>query len=96
MELEIIWSKRAASGYAKILNYLDKQWSQKEVENFEQEVKKFLENLSKHPYILKESEKMGFRRGPINKHTMLTYRIIEKKNQLQLINIRGTRQKPLI
>ena len=41
MELEIIWSKRAAAGYAKILKFLDEQWSQKEVENFEQEVKKF-------------------------------------------------------
>ncbi|MCK5277484.1 MAG: type II toxin-antitoxin system RelE/ParE family toxin [Cyclobacteriaceae bacterium] len=96
MELEIIWSKRAAAGYAKILKFLDEQWSQKEVENFEQEVKKFLKNLSKQPYMLKGSEKMGFRRGPINKLTMLTYRIIEKKNQLQLINIRGSRQKPLI
>jgi len=96
MELEIIWSKRAASGYAKILKYLDRQWTQKEVENFEQEVKKFLKNLSKHPYILRESEKMEFRKGPINKRTMLTYRIDEKKNLLQLINVRSTRQKPLI
>jgi len=31
MGLEIIWSKRAASGYAKILKHLDENWTAKEV-----------------------------------------------------------------
>jgi plasmid stabilization system protein ParE len=96
MELEIIWSKRAATGYSNILSYLDEHWSQKEIKHFEDEVKRFLKNLSKQPYMLRKSEKMNIRRGPINKLTMLTYRIDEKRNQLQLINIRSARQKPII
>lgn len=95
MELEIIWSKRAAAGYSNILSYLDEHWSEKEVENFEEEIKRFFKNLSKQPYMLKESEKANIRKGPINKLTMLTYRVDEKKHQLQLITIRSTRKKPL-
>lgn len=95
MELEIIWSKRAAAGYSNILSYLDEHWSQKEVENFEEEIKMFFTNLSKQPYLLRESEKTKIRKGPINKLTMLTYRVDEKKHQIQLINIRSTRQKPV-
>lgn len=95
MGLEIIWSKRAAKGYAKILKYLDREWTAKEVEHFEQEVKGFFDNLSEYPFLLKESKKKGIRQGPINKHTMLTYQVNTKKNLLQLINIRGTKQKPL-
>jgi hypothetical protein len=41
MELEIIWSKRAAAGYSRILKYLDEKWTKREVENFEQEMKLF-------------------------------------------------------
>ena len=96
MELDIIWSKKAAYGYAKILNYLDEEWTQREVENFEHQVNKFLLNLSKRPYILKESKVSGLRRGPINRLTILTYNIDLDKNQLQILNIRGARQKPLI
>jgi plasmid stabilization system protein ParE len=95
MELEIIWSKKAASGYSKILKHLDENWTAKEVESFEEEMKSFFNTLSKQPYILKESKKKGLRRDPINKLTLLTYRVNRKENQVQLINIRGARQKPL-
>ena len=95
MELEIVWSKSAASGYSKILIYLDEKWSEKEVKDFENQVRKFLNTLRKQPYILKESKRKGYRRGPINKHTILTYRLDKKKNQLQLIHLRGAKQKPL-
>lgn len=42
--------------------------------------------------MLRESEKIKIRKGPIN---MLTYRVDEKKHQIQLLNIRSTRQKPV-
>jgi len=96
MELEIIWSKRAAKGYANILKYIDDNWTAKEVLKFEKDFSGFLKSLSKYPYMLKSSSKTGLRRGPINKLTILTYRVDLNKNQLQLINIRGARQKPLL
>ena len=95
MDLEIVWSKRAAAGYSRILQHLDENWTTKEVENFEAEIKSFLTILSKQPYILKESKRKGIRRGPINKFSLLTYQINKKSNQIQLINIRGARQQPL-
>ncbi|PCJ00851.1 MAG: hypothetical protein COB15_01905 [Flavobacteriales bacterium] len=95
MELEIVWSKKAAAGYSKILKYLDDEWTEQEVEHFENEMKSFFTTLSMQPYILQESKKKGLRRGPINKLTLLTYRVNEKKSQVQLINIRGARQKSI-
>jgi outer membrane protein TolC len=58
-------------------------------------MKKFFDTLSKQPFILEESKKKEFRRGSINNLTLLTYRINKKKNQIQLLNIRGTRQRSL-
>jgi len=95
MGLEIKWTKRAASGYGKILKYLDKKWTSKEIENFEQEVKLFFQHLSEYPELLKPSSKQDIRSGPINKHTILTYRIKPRKNEIQLLNIRGSKQKAL-
>ena len=59
MELEIIWSKKAVAGYSDILLHLDKNWTVKEVKNFENEAAKFLKNLCKHPYLLEESKLIG-------------------------------------
>ena len=96
MELDIIWSKRAAAGYSEILKYLDEKWTEKEVAFFEQELVRFFNVLCKHPYIFEKPENRRYRRGPINKHTILIYRVIEKKNQIQIISFRSTKQKPLL
>jgi len=95
MELDIIWSKRAAAGYSKMLKYLDQKWTKKEVVSFEQEMVRFFNILCKHLYIFEKSEKRGCRRGPINKHTILIYRVIKENNQIQLISFRSAKQKPL-
>lgn len=34
-------------------------------------------------------------RGPINKHTILSYRVKPRKEQIELINIRSSKQRPL-
>jgi plasmid stabilization system protein ParE len=95
MAFEIIYSKAAASGYARILKYLDENWTEQEVHNFEQQVKDYMAKLSKYPYLLKASQKSGYRQGPINKLTLITYKVDENKNQLRVLRIRGTKQKPI-
>jgi len=95
MGLTIEWTKQAASGYSNILKYLDEKWTAKEVAKFEVEIKSFLEQLSEYPELLKGTSKNNLRSGPINKHTILTYRIKPNKKQIQLLHIRSSKQKPL-
>lgn len=95
MALEIVWSKRAEKGFDKIVLYIDKKWTEKEVRNFIQETQTFIELLKKNPKILQPSGKMNLYRGPINKLTIVTYKIIPRRNQIVLVNIRSARQKPL-
>jgi hypothetical protein len=60
------------------------------------ETNKFFENLVLHPELLRKSARhKNLHRGPINPLTILTYRIKPHKKQIELINIRGARQKPL-
>jgi len=96
MALELVWTKRAAQGYDRIVRYLEKEWTEREVHNFVQDTDTFFELLRIYPEILEKTEaRKHVYRGPINKHTILTYRIRPRKKQIELINIRGARQRPL-
>ncbi|MGY6522444.1 MAG: type II toxin-antitoxin system RelE/ParE family toxin [Mongoliitalea sp.] len=96
MALEIVWTKRAEEGYAKIIEYLEANFNEKEVRKFIGQSYHFFELLSQYPEMLESSKKQKYlRRGPINKYTVLTYRIKPRKKLIELINIRSSRQKPL-
>ncbi len=96
MALKIIWSRRAEQGYDRIVTYLLTNWSEKEVKLFIQETSNFLELLSENPEILQKSTgKKNLFRGPMNRLTMITYRLYPRKQVIELVNIRSTRQKPI-
>jgi len=96
MALEIVWTKRAETGYAKIIDYLETQFTEKEVRKFVRESHDFFALLIQYPKMLKSTKKhKNTHRGPVNKYTIVTYRVNTRKNQIELINIRSSRQKLL-
>ncbi len=96
MALEIVWTKRAEEGYSEIIDYLSSNFSEKEIRKFVHQTHQFFELLAQYPEILKSSKQQKhIHRGPINKLTILTYRVKPRKNQIELINIRSARKKPL-
>ena len=95
MALKIVWTKVAEQGFEKIIDYLQEEWTEKEVRRFIRETFAFLKYLSNHPELLQPSaSKRNLRRGPINKHTIITYRVKPRKKQIELLSIRGAKQKP--
>jgi plasmid stabilization system protein ParE len=96
MALALVWSRRAIQGYDKIVQYLEQHWTEKEVRSFIKESDEFFTLLSQYPELLqKTSRQKNVYRGPMNKFTLIVYRVKPRKNQIELINIRGTRQRPL-
>lgn len=96
MALKILWTPRAAKGYAQIVDFLEKRWTTKQVQAFQTDVGSFMHLLAQYPYMLIGIQgRKNYRRGPINKHTMLTYRVRPRKGQIELLNFRSTRQTPL-
>ncbi|MBY0432568.1 MAG: hypothetical protein K2U26_00495, partial [Cyclobacteriaceae bacterium] len=80
----------------KIINYLEQNWTDREVMNFIQESEEFFKVLSKYPELLQKTIRhKNVYRGPMNKFTMITYRVKSRKQRIEIINIRGARQKPL-
>lgn len=96
MALKIVWTPRAEKGFEKILAYIEENWTQREVQSFVRESFRFFELLTEHPEILEKSDKQkNVYRGPMDNHNILTYRIKPRKKQIELLNIRSARQKPL-
>jgi len=96
MALELVWTKRAEMGYQEVIEHLQRHWTDREIKNFVAEADAFFNLLTEFPELLQKSSfNNQLRRGPMNKHTMVTYRYWPKKRQIQLLNIRATRKKPI-
>ena len=96
MALEIVWTKRAEKGYANIIDYLETNFTEREVRKFVRQSNEFFALLSEYPEMLEVTgRRKHVHRGPINKHTILTYRIKPRNKQIELINIRSSKKKPL-
>jgi len=107
MKLTIVWTNRAIQGYDSIVNYIQQNWPPREVKNFVRETEEFFTLLSEYPELLQKTSRYKYiYRAPMNKLTLitlpyltlpyLTYRVKPRKAQIEIINIRSTRQKPLM
>lgn len=95
MALKILWTPQAEKGYDEIINHLVEKWTDREVRSFLKVTRQFLDLLSKNPHLLQPSStRKNIYRGPINPLTIVTYRYRPQKKVIELLNIRGARQKP--
>jgi plasmid stabilization system protein ParE len=96
MAVKLVWSKRADQGYARVVKYLEEEWTEKEVRDFVSETKHFFDLLKENPHILEPSKThKDLYRGPLNRLTILTYRYKPRKKEIVLVNIREAKRKPL-
>lgn len=93
MAKRIVWNKRALEKFDEIVDYFEKNFSQKVAFGFVKKVFDRLDILSKYPEIGRKSKKKkNIRFHRIDKHIDLYYRI-DGKN-LIVVYIFDTRQNP--
>ena len=96
MAYQVVWTKRAIQGFDKIIEYIWQNFTEKEVIAFLKESNEFIDLLKDFPGLLQKSNKVkDVHRGPINKLTIVAYRVKRSKNQIELLNFKSSRQKPL-
>jgi len=96
MALKIIWTPQANSGLTKVIDYLEKNWTEKEILNLENNINELIERISKYPKIYPASLKYkNVRKGLVDKNNYIIYRIKPQKKTIEIINFRGIKQKPL-
>ena len=93
MAYKIIWLPKAEKRYDEIIEWLKKNWSNKEIANFVSRTDEVLELISIDPDLYRLSEKRNIRQAIITKHNLLLYR--KKGNKIELLTFFDTRQNPL-
>lgn len=74
--MEVIWSSKARITFFNILDYLDTNWTKKEIIQFHQRTEIIIRAIRKNPGIFPHSLKhKNIRRAVIDKNNSLFYRI---------------------
>lgn len=92
MALKIIWSPKTEETFAKIIDYLQHKWTEKEVTNFVRQTDKAIGIISQKTVTFRRSEKKDIYEALITKHNLLLYR--KHKNHLELLRFYDTRKNP--
>ncbi len=95
MALKIVWTPQAENGLNKVLDYLEKEWTVMEILNLEQNLNDLLNRIRKYPQMCPQTGKLkNVYKGLVDKNNYIIYRIKPKKQLIEIINFRGTKQKP--
>jgi plasmid stabilization system protein ParE len=74
MEYKIFWSDEALKNLDEILEYLNIEWSEKEVRQFKSKLSDQLEIIKKYPFIFPKSNRIPrLRKAVLNKQTIIFY-----------------------
>src|SRR6056297_164970 len=94
-DFEILWSKESKFQLDRIILYLRKEWTDKEVKNFLVKMKGFERIVVKFPEIYAESEKKpGLRQAVISKHNSVIHTIDWENSKIRVYTIIDNRQHP--
>jgi hypothetical protein len=95
MNYTIIWSPKSLATFEDRLHYLRIHWTDKEITNFNNRVKEYLETLKEKPFIGKSPGKYkNTYIGLIIKQVSLIYRVKAIKKEIELVAFIDNRQDP--
>ena len=94
MSYKIIWAPLALETFDKTIEYLNINWTEKEVKKFVNKTFETIEFLKESPYIFRGSEKESIYEAIIDKNNLLIYQIDEEKKEIDILSVWDTRQNP--
>ncbi len=96
MEVKIVWTPQAILGLNKVLDYLESEWTYREIQSLQRNVQDCIAKISKHPDIFPSTRhKKHLHKALIDKNNYLVYRVLSESGIIEIINFRGTKQKPM-
>lgn len=91
----IFWTATAKKSFNNIIIYLQKEWSEKEVQKFVTRTSEMLSVLKRYPEMCRPSTKRkNVRIGILDKHTQIVYHYKPRKNQIEILLFWGMKQNP--
>lgn len=92
---DIRWTDSARLSFNNIVDYLRKEWTEKEVEKFIGSTVNMLSTLKRYPEICRPSQKRkNVRIGILNKRTQLVYHYSPGKKQIVILLFWDPKRNP--
>ena len=94
MALKIKWTPQAAKGLAIVIEYLEVEWTFREILQLEENIIQVTNQISLFPELyLKSETSKNLHKALVDKNNYLIYSINYKKGDVEIINFKGTKQK---
>lgn len=94
-KMKVTWSARSKITYFKVLDYLEHNWSKKEIVQFSQRTEIVIRAIKRNPGIFPVSSKhKEIRRAIIDKNNSLFYKVNKYSNKIYLLTFFDNRQNP--
>lgn len=83
-------------GLSLTLDYLEKEWTKKEILRLEQNIIEFIERIQLQPDIYPATTKYKqLRKGIVDENNYILYRVYPRKRQIIIVNFRDAKRKPI-
>jgi len=93
--MEAIWTAKARITYFQVMDYLEKNWTKKEVLQFYNRVEIIIRTIQKNPGIYPESQYIkDIRKAFVDKNNSLFYMVDHSNNRIFLLTFFDNRQNP--
>ncbi|UPQ78217.1 type II toxin-antitoxin system RelE/ParE family toxin [Flavobacterium azooxidireducens] len=89
----ILWTDNALLELKKTVDYLEQNWTERELKKLATQLEKTLQLISQNPYLFQASDvKKNVRRAVVLSVNSIYYRIL--KNDVEIISFFSNRQSP--
>jgi len=94
MKLEIILTPNGKETLLATVLFIKNKWGDKTAEKFVENTYRVLDTIAQQPYLFKAYQGNDVRKGLINKHTSVVYRVLQ--NRIEVLFFWDNRQEPII
>ena len=95
MAIEINWSLEAEETFSHNIDYLNREWSEKEIRVFVQQTEKAITRIQSYPESYPPGNKnKKYRKVRLNKYIVLFYRYYKTKGVITLVSFWNAKQDP--
>nr|WP_315201056.1 type II toxin-antitoxin system RelE/ParE family toxin [uncultured Flavobacterium sp.] len=95
MALVVKWTLQADKGLSKVITYLEEEWTFREILQLEKNIIQVTSQIVLFPDLYPKSVAYkNLHKAIVDKNNYLVYRVNHKKAIIEIINFRGTKQKP--
>ena len=92
MAKEVRWTTQSIDTFRKVVEYLEREWSEAEGESFANITDQTIDYISKYPLMFRETSKENVREALVTPQNFLIYKIYA--THINLILFWDTRQSP--